>query len=251
MLFSNSNHDVGTNELRIGDKKVEQIGTNCKDRYFKFVGHVLDDRLNWEGHIEHITKKLASATFAINSSKNFLPLKIRKTLYYSLFDSHLNFGNLLWGCAKDKLLKKIETLQKRSIRNISLKKFNAHTEPLFKNHGILKFKDKLSHSRAIFMHQYRHNKLPDSFSGIFTDTSMTDNMQSRHNDYNYQNLPASKKYLENFPLKQIIFNWNRLSLELKATADPTEFDNLLRQNILSKYNFETDCPHDCFSCNDI
>ena len=57
MLFSNSNHDVGTNELRIGDKKVEQIGTHCKDRYFKFVGHVLDDRLNWEGHIEHITKK--------------------------------------------------------------------------------------------------------------------------------------------------------------------------------------------------
>ena len=81
MLFSNSNLEVGTNELRIGKKKVEQIGTNCKDRYFKFVGHVLDDRLNWEGHIEHITKKLASANFAINSSKNFLPLQIRKTLY--------------------------------------------------------------------------------------------------------------------------------------------------------------------------
>ena len=56
MLFSNPNLEVGTNELRIGNKKVEQIGTNCKERYFKFVGHVLDDRLNWEGHIEHITK---------------------------------------------------------------------------------------------------------------------------------------------------------------------------------------------------
>ena len=114
LLFSNSNLEVGTNELRIGNKKVEQIGTNCKDRYFKFVGHVLDDRLNWEGHIEHITKKLASANFAINSSKNFLPLQIRKTLYHSLFDSHLNFGNLLWGCAKNKVIKKIETLQKKS-----------------------------------------------------------------------------------------------------------------------------------------
>ena len=88
MLFSHPNLEVGTNELRIGNKKVEQIGTNCKDKYFKFVGHVLDDRLNWEGHIEHITKKLASANFAINSSKNFLPLRIRKTLYFSLFDSH-------------------------------------------------------------------------------------------------------------------------------------------------------------------
>ena len=224
MLFSDTNSCIGTNQLKIGDQIIEQIGTNCKEKYFRFVGHVLDDRLNWEGHIEHIAKKLASANFGINSSKNFLPLHIRKTLYYSLFDSHLNFGNLLWGCAKINKLKKIETLQKRCIRNISLKSFKAHTEPLFKTLSILKFSDKLSHSRAVFMHQYRHNKLPTSFSGMFVDTTMTDTMQSRHNDYNYQNLPAIKKGLENFPFKQIIFNWNSLCLELKATADYQEFD---------------------------
>ena len=67
-------------------------------------------------------------------------------------------------------------------------------------------------------------KSPKSFTGIFTDTMMTDMMQSRHNDYNYQNVPAVRKNLENFPLKQIIFNWNFLSLDLKATADPLEFD---------------------------
>ena len=211
----------------------------------------MDDKLNWDGHVEHIAKKLASANFGINSSKNFLPLQIRKTLYYSLFDSHLNFGNLLWGCAKRNKLKKIENLQKRCIRNIALKSFKAHTEPLFKTLSILKFPDKLSHSRAVFIHKYRHNKLPASFSGFFTDTTMTDNMQSRHNDYNYQNLPAIKKGLENFPLKQMISNWNSLSLELKSTADPTEFDQLFKQKILSQYSYETDCPENCFSCNSI
>ena len=248
MLFSDSNTSIGTNDLRIGDQILEQIGTNCKDKYFRFVGHVLDDKLSWEGHIEHIAKKLASANFGINSSKNFLPLKVRKTLYYSLFDSHLNFGNLLWGCAKINKLKKIENLQKRCIRSISLKSFKAHTEPLFKTQSILKFSDKLSHSRAVFMHKYRHNKLPTSFSGIFTDTTMTELMNSRHNDYNYQNLPAIKKVLENFPLKQIIFNWNSLSLELKSTADPMEFDKMLKEQILSKYSYETDCQENCFSC---
>ena len=116
-------------------------------------------------------------------------------------------------------------------------------------HNILKFKDKLSHSRAIFMHKYRHNKLPKSFSGIFTDTTMTDNMQSRHNDYNYHNFPANKKCLESFPLKQIIFNWNRLSLEIKATADAIEFDDMLRRKYLSQYSYEIDCPDDCYNCN--
>ena len=248
MIFSDSNSSIDKNQLKIGNQIIEQIGSNCKEKYFKFVGHVLDDRLNWEGHIEHIAKKLASANFGINQSKNFVPQQIRKTLYYSLFDSHLNFGNLLWGCAEENKLKEIENLQKRCIRNISLKSFKAHTEPLFKTLGILKFSDKLSHSRAVFMHKYRHNKLPTSFSGIFTDTIMTDAMQSRHNDYNYINIPAIRKGLENFPYKKIISNWNSLSLELKSTADAQEFDLLLKQKFLSLYSFETDCPHNCYSC---
>ena len=251
MLFTDSNYNIGDNQLRIGNQNIEQIGTNCKEKYFRFVGHVLDDKLNWDGHVEHIAKKLASANYGINSSKNFLPLQIRKTLYYSLFDSHLNFGNLLWGCAKRKLLKKIENLQKRCIRNVSLKSFKAHTEPLFKTLSILKFSDKLSHSRAVFVHKYRHKKLPASFCGIFTDTAMTDAMQSRHNDYNYQNFPAIKKGLENFPYKQMIFNWNSLSLELKSTADHAEFDQMLKQKFISEYNYETDCPLNCFACKGI
>ena len=155
-------------------------------------------------------------------------------LYYSLFDSHLNFGNMLWGCAKQKILKKIETLQKKCIRNIAQKSFLAHTEPLFKELQILNFSDRLSFNRAIFMHKYRNNKLPTSFSGIFKDVSDTKGTQNRHNDYNYDTQPAIKKYLEKFPLKQIIFNWNSLSLDLKATADPNEFETMLKQFYLSK-----------------
>ena len=249
MIFSDKNLEIGTNNLHIGNQIVEQVGTNCNDKYFKFVGHVLDDKMSWEGHIEHISKKLASANYGINSSKNFLPLRIRKTLYYSLFDSHLNFGNLLWGCAKTKLIKKVENLQKRCIRNVALKSFKAHSEPLFKSLGILKFSDKLSYCRAVFMHKYRHEKLPASFVGTFTDTIMTDELQSRHNDYNYLIEPAIKKNLENFPLKQIIFNWNALSIDLKSTADFAEFEMLLKEKYLSQYSLETDCPDNCFSCN--
>ena len=45
-----------------------------------------------------------------------------------------------------------------------------------------------------------------------------------------------------------IFNWNALPLDLKATADPLEFQNLLRGHLFSKYSFEPDCLPDCFIC---
>ena len=80
MIFSDQNLETDTNGLHIGSQNIDQVGINCKEKYFKFVGHVIDDKLTWEGHVQHITKKLASANFGINSSKRFLPLKIRKTL---------------------------------------------------------------------------------------------------------------------------------------------------------------------------
>ena len=115
MIFTEKNAklDLTGLNIKIAEKNVDRIGSDCKEKYFKFVGHVLDDKLTWVGHIEHICKKLASANYALNTSKNFLPLNIRKMIYHSLFASHLNFGNLLWGCASKKLLEKVENLQTR------------------------------------------------------------------------------------------------------------------------------------------
>ena len=41
--------------------------------------------LNMLTHIKHVIGKLGSANFAIGGTKNILPLKIRKTLYNSIF----------------------------------------------------------------------------------------------------------------------------------------------------------------------
>ena len=90
------------------------------------------------------------------------------------------------------LLGKIDILQKRCIRNVALKSYRAHTEPIFKDLEILKFSDKLAFCQSVFMHQYRNSKLPISFSGTFTDITNTDELQTRHNDYNYINKISCK-----------------------------------------------------------
>lgn len=234
--------------LLIDNKQIEQVGSNCKQKYFKFVGHVLDDQLTWAGHLEHICKKLASANFALNSSKNFLPLQIRRTIYYSLFDSHITFGNLLWGCADQKFLKKAETLQKKCIRSVALKKSMSHSEPIFKDLKILKFADKLSFCRSIFVHQYRHNKLPESFSNIFQDIICTDQLQTRHNDYNYKNLHTVKNFLQKFPYPKMLATWNSLGIELKSTANADDFYQMLKNKFLTGYSNDIQCSGPCYSC---
>ena len=60
-----------------------------------------------------------------------------KTLYDSFILPHLNYAILTWGFSCSRIFK----LQKKSIRIISLSKYNSHTEPLFKTNNILKVED--------------------------------------------------------------------------------------------------------------
>ena len=63
-----------------------------------------------------------------------------RMLYFSLVNSHLLYGILVCGYECHRLKK----IQKRIIRMITVSKYNAHTEPLFKGLDLLKLKDMLN-----------------------------------------------------------------------------------------------------------
>ena len=100
--------------LFIGGDLIARIGENCEEKSFKFLGHHLDEQLSWTHHSNHIYKKLVSANVALSRSKGFLPTQILKSIYQSLFESHLHFGSIVWGSAKQNILNKLEIQQKKS-----------------------------------------------------------------------------------------------------------------------------------------
>ncbi len=63
----------------------------------KFLGVEMDQRLSWSAHYKSLNSKLSRAVYTLNRVKNVLPIDCMKTLYYSLFHSHLTYGLLLWG----------------------------------------------------------------------------------------------------------------------------------------------------------
>ena len=62
MICSDQNLQIDTNNLHIGNQNVEQFGTNCKEKYFKFVVNVLDDKLSWKGNMDIFEKNLQLPT---------------------------------------------------------------------------------------------------------------------------------------------------------------------------------------------
>ena len=85
----------------------------------KFLGIVLDQKLNWKGHINHIIKKSENA---INLLKTFCRHKwgadpnVALIFYKTLVRSILDYGCIFYGSAADTHLKKIERIKNKCIR---------------------------------------------------------------------------------------------------------------------------------------
>ena len=135
---------------------------------FNFLGLVLSSNLNWNCHIDHISRKISRAIGVINALKSTFPLNILLSLYNTLILPHFNYCLLVWG-AKTSLL---FSLQKKTVRIITNSGYLAHTDVLFKQPNLLKIDDIYKLKVLKFYYKLKHDSLPFQFSSFVPNLSI-------------------------------------------------------------------------------
>ena len=92
------------------------------------------NELDWNYHTIKISNKLSRAIGNMHQLRTIIPMQILKHMYSSMILPHLYFGITTWGFN----CRRVYGLQKKAIRIITKSKFNAHTEPLFRELSLLK-----------------------------------------------------------------------------------------------------------------
>ena len=145
-------HWLNANKISLNTKKTEYIlfrhqqksinfelklKLNGKKLYpssfIKYLGIFLDENLNWKKHTSILSSKLRRANGALAKLRHFLPLNTLISVYYAIFNSHLNYGSQIWGQNQNYVTNRIFTLQKSAIRIISNVPRRTPTTPLFQN----------------------------------------------------------------------------------------------------------------------
>ena len=62
----------------------------------KYLGVKIDENLNWKQHIHDIAIKLNRANSLLYTIRNYVNKHILRTIYFSIFDFHINYANLIW-----------------------------------------------------------------------------------------------------------------------------------------------------------
>lgn len=117
------------NELALNENKTVQINYTTKNKDVnltlsgiqaepstKYLGIIVDSKLSWQQHITTLCKKLCSGIYVIRRIMHISDLHAAKTAYYSLFESHLMYGIVVWGGTSNANLERALVHQKRAIR---------------------------------------------------------------------------------------------------------------------------------------
>jgi hypothetical protein len=98
-------------------------------RSYKLLGIFLDEHLSLDSHVTHICSKLTRSLYCIKQAKHIIPPSGLKSLYFALIHSHLTYCTLILNSITSANKLRIEKVQKKAIRIMTVCAYNSHTVP--------------------------------------------------------------------------------------------------------------------------
>ena len=83
----------------------------------KFLGVIVDDKLTWKDHTNHLYCKLIANKDFLMNAKHLLPESCPRRIYFAHVYSHLSSGISVWGMMSQRLLQNsLCRLQKECVK---------------------------------------------------------------------------------------------------------------------------------------
>ena len=174
--------------VKINDFEIKEVEET------KFLGITIDNNLSWLPHLAYLAKKLRCCTGQLNRIKKYLPAHLYKSLYHTLFESHLSYGITVWGGVSHTKLNLLFLAQKHCIRILfgdkeaylekhrtaartrskELQKLGPdffireHSKPLFNSHDILTVHNLYSYHCLLCTGKILKFRTPITLYSLFT-----------------------------------------------------------------------------------
>ena len=125
MFFSKKNKVKPDISLKIDDEIIAKVTSS------KFLGVIIDDKLNWKDHVSFVCRKVGRGLGVIIKARKVLQNESLKNLYYSFIYPYLIYCNQVWGSACKTNIEPPFILQKTALKIITGVHPRSPSEPLF------------------------------------------------------------------------------------------------------------------------
>ena len=176
---------------------------------------MLQDTLEWNLHLNILNLKLNRAIGMLCKIRHYVPKFLLKTLYHTIFHSHLMYACQIWG-QNQSILNKIQPLQDKALRIINFKPNNFDTAELYKRDKILKISDYIKLLNCLFVRDVLTGSSIPAFQTYFTKSENIHQHNTRHATQN--SVALAERNTNLYGIKSIqhqsILIWNQLQTEI-------------------------------------
>ena len=234
-----------TEKLRMENTEIKRV---TEARY---LGVILDEKLNFKKQYESVVKKLENTVKALICTRNSLNFKAKYQLYNALFESHVNYCSIAY---MDKLnktqLEKLKKLQKKAVRLIFNARKTSHTKELFKLSKITPIEYLYRNEVIKFVHrnvsETSASDQPEAIKDILFQNPNTCTIELRSND-DTTKIKIKSEFKKGQCFYNILDTWNNSESDLRNAGNLFSLKKMLKNKVDSEWK---DCSiNDCYSCN--
>ena len=154
MLFGNSRQRNTPIKVSINKKEINRVFVT------KFLGILIDGKLNWKEHINLVCNKLSKCIAVTYKAKQLLDKNSLVILYCSLFVPYITYCCEILGNTYKSNINCVYLLQKKVIRLVSNVNYQYNSNGLFNVLGILKLFDMIDLMTAVIAYKANKKFLP-------------------------------------------------------------------------------------------
>ena len=159
--------------LLIDGKRIMEVSET------KFLGVIIDNKLNWKPHIRHVCTKDAKGIGIILKARKVFNHETLSTLYYTFVYPYLNYCIHVWGRAYNTHLKDLCLLQNKIIRIINGIPSRTNVDHLYIQQNILSVNRLYYYNIGISMYKFSNSMLPEMFDSFFSRIEDTHSYHTR------------------------------------------------------------------------
>ena len=239
MALNNELHKVSTwldaNKLSINSKKthfmvfhrsriktsdinvVMQQNTIDRVNSTKFLGLIIDDKLKWHEHIQHVKHKIARSVGILYKIRHYLNKETLLNMYYTFVFPYLIYGVEIWGSATLNHINPLKKNSKKCVRANTFSEYLAPSEPIFQTLNVLNFENLVIQRISLLMFKYSHGDVPVSVSQLFRTNNEYHNYNTRNCARIHAPVGTTEASYRTFGYRGIHI-WNHISQKINTNT---------------------------------
>ena len=129
----------------------------------KYLGMIMDEHLNFKNHMDTVKLKLNRANGLLAKLRHYVNPALLRTIYYAIFEPHLQYGCQLQGQAQTEVIQSIDKIQNKDLTILNFKNPWEPIEQVYKESKNFKVKDIVTISTLKFVYDQMNKILPSVF----------------------------------------------------------------------------------------